>query len=470
MKSKVMPFIAVLLGVSLAVASLGSQSYAMTRKKSGDSEIERGLWGNYISEKIDLTLSGKPGMSIELEHSFGDIDVKKGRNDGITITGEKRVSSKDSDLAREFLGLMELKVEEKGDGVVIKTYYPEEEYNKRTRKKIKNFSISYTINIPENVSLQMKNSFGNIVMDNISGQFSVTNSFGKVDAANLDGETELNNKFGSITAVRCGGNTRIGNEHGSLDIQHIRGDLVARNTFGPIKVVDVSGNAQITGGHGAVTAEEIVGDATIETSFSALTCANIGGRVTIRNSHGKVDVNGVENDTRITTSFQKAVVKNIRGNVTVESQHSPVEVANVLGDADVNTSFGHMNLTRIRGGVVATNQHGSVTAEDILPSGEDEGRLVRLKTSFGTMKLILPETLSAQLAVTTSQGKIESDFPITMKLRGTLSTSSTTQKIDGTVGSGKDRIEIEGSHSNIYLEKSGTGDWDFSDYVSLNSN
>ncbi|GAG04920.1 unnamed protein product, partial [marine sediment metagenome] len=208
MKSKKALFLMFL--ILLAALVPVEQSFAASKNRPGDNS----LWGSYISEEIEITLSGKPGISIVLEHSFGNIDVHKGQNSRIYIKGEKKVSSRDSDLAKKYLEAMELRIDEKENRVIIRTYYPEDEFSRGEKKKIKNFSISYSIEIPENTTLDIENSFGNLDMDNISGEFSVTNSFGKITAYDLDGKTELNNKFGSITAENISGDARIANEHG----------------------------------------------------------------------------------------------------------------------------------------------------------------------------------------------------------------------------------------------------------------
>ncbi|MBT4485079.1 MAG: DUF4097 family beta strand repeat protein [Candidatus Latescibacteria bacterium] len=459
MKSKIVRYTAVCL--MLLCVPYVKMSLAMSRDNSGSSRMERSLWGEFISEEINITLPGQPGISVMLDHSYGNINVNKGQNDKIVIKGEKRVSSRDSQLAREFLDAMELQIEERKGRIIIRTYYPQERLSERIRKKIKNFSISYTIEIPENTNLELKNSFGNVDLDNVSGEFSVTNSFGKVTAYDLEGRTELSNKFGSITAERFTGDTNVSNEHGALTVKQIKGNLVARTSFGSIEVREVEGDAKITNSHGKISAEKIGGEAELETTFGKLSCIDVKGKATLRNRHSGVTVRNVHNDVTVVTSFGKVEAEKIKGDLSVENQHSSVKVMNIAGEADVRTTFGRVNIDHVKGNVSVINQHSSIDVKNILPNSAERERRVLLKTTFGNIRLEAPESLSAQVKASTSNGKFSSDFPLMVTLQGTvLSSSSSDQRIAGTVGEGDDIIELENSHGNIYLGKSMDDDWE----------
>jgi len=431
------------------------QALASSKNDADDGD----LWGNAVSEVIDLTISGQSGMSITIEHSFGNIEVRPGTSNQISISGEKRVSGKDERITEEFLREMKLNIDESTSKVIIRTYYPDE---KKYKKKVKNFSISYTIGIPSNVKLDIKNSFGNLDLDNLSGNFTITNSYGKVKALRLNGDTQLSNKFGSITSENITGEARINSQHGSIDIKNVAGNLSAQTSFGPIDVIDVKGNARIFNSHGKITVESIGGEAEFETSFSSITCSDIEGKTHIRNSHGKVNASNIRNNTFIKTSFNNLKAELISGDLIVENVHGTITTSDIKGDIKANNSFAPVNVSHIDGGVVVTNQHGNITVNDILydVSPEDMNnnktimkRNVNLKTDFGNIRLKLPETLSAAIKVSTSDGKISGDFPLNINLNELDLSKTSHPKFSSSVGDGKDSIEIEVSRGSVYIDK-----------------
>ncbi|MBN1293429.1 MAG: hypothetical protein JXB48_16435 [Candidatus Latescibacteria bacterium] len=416
---------------------------------SKDKQKDKGFFGNAVTEEINITLAGKSGMEIRLEHSFGDIDIRPGENNTIYIKGEKRVTVKDSGITEEFLKQMELEIIERPGKVTIKTNYPDDKY----KEKAKNFSISYTIKIPSDVQLSVNNSFGKIDIRDVSGEFTISNGFGSMTAYNLKGNLQLNNKFGSTTAEIIMGNAEISNEHGSLDINQVDGDLRAQSKFGSIKVHTISGDTIVSGGHGAIDCSKISGSAEITNSFGSVDCIDIGGKTFVRNSHAPVTVKDIRDETSVITSFGKASIYNIKGNLMVENQHAAVEVEVIHGNAEINTSFGSANIDQVDGDVVVINQHGSITVTNILQTPTDKRRRVRLNTSFSPIKLSVPGTLSAEVSAQTSQGNFKCDFPLYVNMQNVDLSSISDQKIFGKIGDGKDLIELEGSHANIYLEK-----------------
>ena len=444
MKTKAFMLITIL---TLTVTGLFTDQAGASSK---NKPIGNGILGKAVTEKIELTIPGKQGMEINLEHSFGDIDIRPGQDSRIYINGEKLLIVKDKGITEEFLKEMNLEVIERPGKVTIKTHYPD---NKKLKKKVKNFSISYTIEIPSGVQLSVKSSFGQIDVRNVSGEFSIINKFGSMTAFNLDGETTLNNQFGSIDADEINGNANITTGHSSMNIDHIEGDLIAEGKFGSITVKNVSGTAKISGGHGAIDCSTVSGDTDITNSFGPVTCSDIGGELIVRNSHSKVYVENIRNNTSITTGFGKVTAINIDGDLEVENQHSSVEAEIIHGNVDIHTSFGSVNVDQVDGDVIVNNQHSSITVKNVLQKEMNRKRSIRLKTSFGSIKLYVPDDLSAQITAHTSQGTFKCGFPLMVNMQNVDVSSSSTQNISGTVGDGRDSIELEGSNGNIYLEK-----------------
>ena len=435
-----LPLLLILIGVGVFT----EQSSA----NSSRNKAKKWIGAVPVTEQIDISVAGKPGMEIILEHSFGSIEIIKGRDDAIHVTGEKTVTAKDDAVIKEFLSLMNLEVSDRPNRVKIVTEYPDNDL----KKKVKSFSISYTIEIPSEVILSVENSFGNIDITNVSGEFDITNGYGKLTASMLDGRTSLTNKFGAIKAHHITGDAVITTAHSSLDIEQVTGNLTAQTKFGKMTVNTVKGNGFLTGGHGAIECTNISGDTEITNSHGSVTCRAIGGDTRINNSHGRIDVKNMESDVRAQTSFNRVNAEYVKGKLTVENQHGAVEAVFIDGGADIHTTFGSVQVDHIDGNVVVINQHGSITAQNILQDPAGSKRNVRLKTSHASIKMRVPETFSANISVSTTNGKFKCDFPLSMNL-GDSEISGSSQRLKGTVGDGNDTVDLEATHSNIYVEK-----------------
>jgi len=420
---------------------------------NGDSEAfnqnqDKRLWGNYSSEKIDITLSGQPGMRIIIDHQFGDINVIKGANTQVKITGEKRVSARNKDIEEKFLKEMKLRVDERDNSIIITAEYPEQrERERRFQKRIKSFSIMYTIEVPDDIHIEMENSFGDIDLQDLNGEFRIRNGFGKLSAGRLQGDVNLKNQFGALEARDITGDTEINNEHGSLEIRTVNGQLRASNQFGEILVDNVTQDIEIEGAHGKMTVKRIDGKADLKNTFGAINCSDVKGTLEIRNNNAKVDVFNVGKDVTIYNSFGRVKVIETGGNLWIRNNNSNVMVDDVGGDIEINNSFGLVEITKNNGNITVINRHGKITAMDILRNAV-EPKTIRLETSFAGIDISLPADISARIEASTSFGSIKSDFPVM-----TDRTSFNSQRITANLGDEKHSIELEGNNGSIKIMK-----------------
>jgi len=409
---------------------------------------DRRLLGDYSSEKFSLSFAGKPGMTIVLDHQFGDIDVRKGSNSRVKIDGEKRVSARDKDREKEFLKEMGLKVDEQENRLKVAAYYPEERRVLRGDKRnVRNFSISYTIEIPENVTLEIENSFGNVDLTELDGDFTVRNGFGSLTAKGLKGRTDLRNQFGKINAENIEGDAEISNENGTLWVTSVRGSVDARGQFGEIRVEDITGNAEVSGGHGRMEVSRITGDAILSNTFGSINCVNVGGAVDIRNNNAKVDVEDAGKDVTISTSFGKVSAVDVKGALFVRNNNASVYAESIAGNVEVINTFGPVEIMTAGGDVAVRNRNGSVTVGGILHDAQ-EPRTLKLETSFANINLTLPGDVSARITASTSFGNISSDFPVTVE-----KSSFNSRKVSAELAGGKHQIELDTRNGSINIEK-----------------
>lgn len=407
---------------------------------------DRRLWGNFSSESIEMSFPGKPGMTIIIDHKFGDIEIVKGSDSQVRITGEKRVSARNKELEEKFLNEMKLEVRERGSGLEIIAEYPEQR-DRMFGKRIQNFGIMYTLEVPGSVNIELENSFGDIELGSLSGDFSIRNGFGKLEASRLEGEVFLRNQFGSLEARDLKGEIEIVNEHGSLTIVGIEGGLEARNQHGETRVDDVTLNIEVESAHGSLSVKRIGGNARLSNSFGMIYCSDIKGIVEVDNNNAKVEVFNTGKDVEIHNSFGSIKVIEIGGNLTIRNQNSRIEIEDIPGDIDIDNSFGSVDAENIGGNVMITNRNGSISVFDIL-QGSGDAKSVRLETSFAPINITLPSNVSAQLEASTTFGSIRTDFDVSQER-----SSINSKRIRAELGSGKHRIELESTNASITIRK-----------------
>src|SRR5262249_13032272 len=120
----------------------------------------------------------------------------------------------------------------------------------------------------------------------------------------------------------------------------------------------------------------------------------------------------------------------------------------VKGPATVRTSFAGVVLSGVEGGAVEVhNQNGAVEVE---AAGHAPCARITLATSFGPIRLRVPEGAGYDLVARTSFGSIHSELPITAS--GTIGADS----LSGRIGAGGCALSLTDSNGNIEILRTAT--------------
>jgi DUF4097 and DUF4098 domain-containing protein YvlB len=157
-------------------------------------------------------------------------------------------------------------------------------------------------------SLTIRNSFGNIELENVAGALDAETSNGKVSVRDARGSATLKTSFGAIEASNIPKGIRAITGNGAITITDIGADAYAKTSFGSITAERINGNLTAEDTNGSVTARNVKGDANVITSFSGVTLESIGGRITVDNQNGAISVTATRpangcRDISLKTSF-----------------------------------------------------------------------------------------------------------------------------------------------------------------------
>lgn len=198
----------------------------------------------------------------------------------------------------------------------------------------------------------------------------------------------------------------------------------------------------------------------------------VGARVFAKSQSGDISIRGTRGEVEVAAQSGDVRVENVNGRLQVKSWSGEVTVADVTGDVDITTQSGDLSLTDIRGNVEIANISGDITLRGVT------AKIVRAKTTSGDVsydgtidpagrydftshsgdvKLRVPRESSAQLTVSTWNGEIDSEFPITLKPGEHGIGSSTSKKFTFEIGGGSARISAETFSGDVTVSSNGRG-------------
>ena len=198
----------------------------------------------------------------------------------------------------------------------------------------------------------------------------------------------------------------------------------------------------------------------------------VGVRVSARTQSGDIEINGTRGEVDAHTQNGDIVIDGVTTRLDVQTFSGDVQVANVAGDVEVSTINGDVKANDLRGDVDVTAVSGDVelrsvtakivraktTSGDVTFDGTiDPNGRYELTSNSGDVRLHIPRDASAQLSISTWNGGVDSDFPITLKPGEHGIGISNAKQFTFQIGGGAARITANTFSGDISISSNGRG-------------
>lgn len=130
--------------------------------------------------------------------------------------------------------------------------------------------IDLTVRVPKSLALEIDDSSGAMVVEDVAGNVVIDDS------------------SGDIRVARLGGRLDIDDSSGDIDIREVAGDVAIDDNSGDIDILKAGGTVKVDDGSGDITIDGVGGDVLIEDSGS--------GDVRIDNVKGRVIRHDIDDD------------------------------------------------------------------------------------------------------------------------------------------------------------------------------
>lgn len=139
-------------------------------------------------------------------------------------------------------------------------------------------------------------------------------------------------------------------------------------------------------------------------------------------------------------------VKDISGAVDAKTANGRIGLEGITGSIQAGTTNGKIRLLEVLGPINAKTANGSIKVA-VGGSGEQQHE-ISAATTNGGIEVTLPKGLNANLKASTVNGKINTDFPVTVTVKGLISKS-----IDGVINGGGELIHLKTVNGSIRLKE-----------------
>ncbi len=309
-------------------------------------------YDNEQRKQVDKTYTITSGTSVSFTNSFGELHVNTWDKNQMQVHIDIITRSSTEDRAKDLLDRININIEDANpsSSITYKTVIN----SSRNNNGNNSMEINYTVYMPKNNPLYLKNSFGDCYLADYDGKVTINESYGNLNTGKLTNNNDVDLSFG-------GGTSKID----------------AFNT-GDLKVSYSSLNVGT------------IGQADVNSQFSNLDIDQLAD-VTMVSKYGKVNL-GEVGSLEATVNFSSFDVDRLNKRLKLDIQYGgQTNIGNISKDIqsiDINSSFGPVRLDLppdLNAGITVKVQfgnfsydHGSVDFNKIHEgntSREYEGRI-----------------------------------------------------------------------------------------------
>jgi hypothetical protein len=155
------------------------------------------------------------GSSLEVNNKYGTIQITSWDKDSASIRAEIKATAPNQSKLNKMFNEISIKITGTGNLLMAQTIFTQninalfESFKGMTNKVINYESqveINYYINIPEYLNLRIENRYGDVFIENNSGNFNLSLSNGSFKADSLEGKSTIRLSFcdAVISSIRSG--------------------------------------------------------------------------------------------------------------------------------------------------------------------------------------------------------------------------------------------------------------------------
>jgi DUF4097 and DUF4098 domain-containing protein YvlB len=186
-------------------------------------------------------------------------------------------------------------------------------------------------------------------------------------------------------------------------------------------------------------------DLQVDTGDGSVNTQSISGRVKIHTGDGSVRAQAVSGDVDIDTGDGSITLEGAKGEIRLRTGDGHIDARNLDGKVDATSGDGHIKLDGRLDALNIKTGDGGIDAR--LQPGSKIASSWSIRTGDGSVDIVLPADLQANIDASTNDGHISLGIPVTVE--GTFSNS----QIHGKMNGGGQSLTIHTGDGSIRLSK-----------------
>ena len=478
-----------LLVIGSAITRISESNFIRVMREMpihiGGMSVNPGQWmGETHAFTEERTCSIDRPLPILIENSYGSVSISPGSDREIQIKLKKVVSGTEpraKSIAEEIL--LEAKQEQRepppqsskpeaGQGKKSNGEYFVIRTNREDLSgKDYMFNTNFEILVPKNSQVQVKNTYGEIIVSELNGDLDLSTTHRGLEVRNCSGQFKISTRYADSRLTNLIGNLTL-DARGKVYIDSIKGNVTVTDEYAPLEIFNVDGELTASTTEGNIRIERVTKHVGIDSRGTEVSVSDLLDGLKINASHKDVDISNVASSVVVESRFAGLSLKKVGGNVEIQStsdhvdaddvhgsfklkgRASEVQVARITGPLDIQTTLKDVVVNDFDNScTVATEFAGINVSSKKLGKGD-----VILKNRNGDVELFLPENASFLIDASARNGKLASDYP-------GISTADKedVSSLKSKVKTGGPKISVETQYGSIRIHSTQSSDASQSD-------
>jgi DUF4097 and DUF4098 domain-containing protein YvlB len=377
----------VLLILILALGTLISRIVLRPWQQWGwhidDQEIAGLFLNSYTyTQTFSQPVKGEPHLVVNDQR--GDLEIRGADQSAIDVMAKKTIRADDENAAKKISDDLKLELVQEAGHYLLRS-------NRRSLADDgRRITVDLSLRVPKATTSEVSSERGDILVDGLRGDQTLSTSHGDVRATNVEGLVKIH-KSGGLTEVR--------DVKGSVEIDG-RGD--------DVDVAGVSGSVTVDGEFsGAVQFRNLAQTLRYHSSRTDMTAQKLSGRLYME--VGSLELNGIDGPFDLTTRQKDITVNDFKHSLRIVDNNGQVSLRTSTPpthDIQVDSKNGGIELMLPAGSnfqIEATSRHGEVQCDftgpglKLMKQGDTPsisgtygkgGPMIRLTTEYGAIRLL----------------------------------------------------------------------------------
>ncbi|MBL0144865.1 MAG: hypothetical protein IPP48_03045 [Chitinophagaceae bacterium] len=191
-------------------------------------ENEKKKYEHEKKKVYEKTYALSSSDKVKISNQFGSVKINTWDKSEIKITVEMIATAKNEDRAADILESLSIADKKNGNVVSFKTVMDNDKGNNNGGSST--MDINYTVYMPSDNALDLKNEFGPIVLPDYNGNVEIESKFGSLTTGKLNNVEEIVVEFGKAKIGSIGNGTATF-KFSKIEVNHLKGNCTLKFEF-----------------------------------------------------------------------------------------------------------------------------------------------------------------------------------------------------------------------------------------------